>query len=247
MMNKMVPSPLVELRQVGKVYRLGENLIAALKTVNLSIHRGEFVAVWGPSGSGKSTLCNLIGLLDVCSSGTVRFGGQDVTALSDDQRSELRNREIGFVFQNFNLIPVLSALENVMLPLQIAGVSTARAKRAARKRLAEVGLDEHEAHRPAKLSGGQQQRVAIARALVTDPALVIADEPTANLDSENALRITELMRRLNSNNGTTFVFSTHDQRLLERVERQILMRDGEIIDDQSPERLEIRRDVLVSL
>jgi putative ABC transport system ATP-binding protein len=247
MMNKMVSSPLVELRQVGKVYRLGENLIAALKTVNLSIHRGEFVAVWGPSGSGKSTLCNLIGLLDVCSSGTVRFGGQDVTALSDDQRSELRNREIGFVFQNFNLIPVLSALENVMLPLQIAGVSTARAKRAARKRLAEVGLDEHEAHRPAKLSGGQQQRVAIARALVTDPALVIADEPTANLDSENALRITELMRRLNSNNGTTFVFSTHDQRLLERVERQILMRDGEIIDDQSPERLEIRRDVLVSL
>jgi len=241
-MNKIVPAPLVELRQAGKVYRLGESLIAALKAVNLSIHRGEFVAVWGPSGSGKSTLCNLIGLLDVCSSGTVRFDGQDVTALSDDQRSELRNRGIGFVFQSFNLIPVLSALENVMLPLQIAGASTARAKRAARKRLAEVGLDDHAAHRPAKLSGGQQQRVAIARALVADPSLVIADEPTANLDSENALRITELMRRINSGNGTTFVFSTHDQRLLERVERRILMRDGEIVDDRPPERLDARRD-----
>jgi putative ABC transport system ATP-binding protein len=238
---------LVELRQVGKIYYLGESRITALKGVNLSIHRGEFVAVWGPSGSGKSTLCNLIGLLDMCSSGTVHFEGQDVTALSDDQRSELRNRGIGFVFQSFNLIPVLSALENVMLPLQIAGVSTARAKRAARKRLSEVGLDDHAAHRPAKLSGGQQQRVAIARALVTDPALVIADEPTANLDSENALRITELMRKLNSDSGTTFVFSTHDQRLLERVERQILMRDGEIIDDRSPERLEIRLDRSVSL
>jgi putative ABC transport system ATP-binding protein len=246
-MNRIGPPLLVELRQVGKIYHLGESRITALKGVNLSIHRGEFVAVWGPSGSGKSTLCNLIGLLDTCSSGTVHFEGQDVTALSDDQRSELRNRAIGFVFQSFNLIPVLSALENVMLPLQIAGVSTARAKRAARKRLAEVGLDDHAAHRPAKLSGGQQQRVAIARALVTDPALVIADEPTANLDSENALRITELMRKLNSDNGTTFVFSTHDQRLLERVERQILMRDGEIIDDRSPERLEIRLDRSVRL
>jgi putative ABC transport system ATP-binding protein len=177
----------------------------------------------------------------------VRFEGQDVAALSDDQRSELRNRGIGFVFQSFNLIPVLSALENVMLPLQIAGVSTAQARRAARKRLAEVGLDDHAAHRPAKLSGGQQQRVAIARALVTDPALVIADEPTANLDSENALRITELMRRLNSNNGTTFVFSTHDQRLLERVERQIQMRDGEIIDDRSPEQPAMRLDRSVGL
>jgi putative ABC transport system ATP-binding protein len=246
-MSRIGPPLLVELRQVGKIYHLGESRITALKGVNLTIHRGEFVAVWGPSGSGKSTLCNLIGLLDMCSSGTVHFEGQDVTALSDDQRSELRNRGIGFVFQSFNLIPVLSALENVMLPLQIAGVSTARAKRAARKRLSEVGLDDHAAHRPAKLSGGQQQRVAIARALVTDPALVIADEPTANLDSENALRITELMRKLNSDSGTTFVFSTHDQRLLERVERQILMRDGEIIDDRSPERLEIRLDRSVSL
>lgn len=247
LMSRTGSEPLVELHQVGKIYYLGENRITALKSVNLSIQRGEFVAVWGPSGSGKSTLCNLIGLLDICSSGTVRFDGQDVTALSDDRRSELRNRGIGFVFQNFNLIPVLSALENVMLPLQIAGISTGRAKRAARKRLAEVGLGEHEAHRPAKLSGGQQQRVAIARALVTDPALVIADEPTANLDSENALRITELMRRLNSNNGTTFVFSTHDQRLLERVERQILMRDGEIIDDRSPEQPLMRLDRTVGL
>jgi putative ABC transport system ATP-binding protein len=223
--------PLVELRGVYKNYQMGENAIKALKGIDLRIHSGEFVAVWGPSGSGKSTLCNLIGLLDTPSAGVVHLKGQDVTTLGDDRRSEVRNETLGFIFQSFNLIPVLSALENVMLPLQIAGVSAKVARQQALEQLAEMGLERHTGHRPAKLSGGQQQRVAIARALVSAPMLVIADEPTANLDSENAVKIIELMRRINSKNGTTFIFSTHDQRLLERVERQILMHDGEIAED----------------
>jgi putative ABC transport system ATP-binding protein len=238
-MSSVDPAPLIELRQLTKTYSLGERSINALKSVSLQIFSGEFVAVWGPSGSGKSTLCNLIGLLDVPSSGTVHFSGRDVTALSDDRRSEMRNDLIGFIFQSFNLIPVLSALENVMLPLQIRKVTSAVARRLAHEGLEEVGLADFAAHRPAKLSGGQQQRVAIARALVAAPSLVIADEPTANLDSENALKITELMRRINIKKGTTFVFSTHDQRLLQCVERQILMRDGEIIENKSLPRSEI--------
>lgn len=233
--------PLLELHQVSKIYSLGEQRITALRAVCLRIFPGEFVAVWGPSGSGKSTFCNLIGLIDAASFGRIHFRGRDVTALSDNYRSEIRNKSIGFIFQNFNLIPVLTALENVMLPMQIGKKPAEVAKRLALERLDEVGLADHAAHRPAKLSGGQQQRVAIARALVTGPALVIADEPTANLDSENALRITELMRQINSKNGTTFVFSTHDQRLLGRVERQVLMRDGEVVEDKSLGHSEIRR------
>ncbi|QJD31425.1 ATP-binding cassette domain-containing protein [Methylococcus geothermalis] len=240
-------TPLVELRQVGKVYSLGERSITALQAVSLRIFSGEFVAIWGPSGSGKSTLCNLIGMLDVPSSGTVQILGQDVTMLSDGKRSDIRNKTIGFVFQSFNLIPVLSALENVMLPLQIAKIPTMQAKQLAKERLAEVGLAEHESQRPAKLSGGQQQRVAIARALVANPSLVIADEPTANLDSENAIKVIETMRELSQRNGTTFIFSTHDHRLLERVERQLQMCDGQIIEDRIAEPTESCRRVQVAL
>jgi putative ABC transport system ATP-binding protein len=232
-MPRIPTAPLIELRQVYKHYQLGEGVIAALNGIDLCIQAGEFVAVWGPSGSGKSTLCNLIGLLDTPSSGTVHLNGQDVTELSDDQRSEARNSTIGFIFQTFNLIPVLSALENVMLPIQIRRSPSQSCKAQAVKRLAEMGLSDHLAHRPAKLSGGQQQRVAIARALITNPALVIADEPTANLDSENALKIIALMRQINAREGTTFIFSTHDQRLLERVHRQVSMRDGEIVEERS--------------
>jgi putative ABC transport system ATP-binding protein len=174
----------------------------------------------------------MIGLLDRPSSGTVKLNGVDASQLSDDQRSVARNRSIGFIFQNFNLLPVLSALENVMLPLQIAHVDSAEAKKAATQRLEEVGLAGHMKHRPAKLSGGQQQRVAIARALITHPALVVADEPTANLDSENALMIIDLMRKISQREGTTFVFSTHDERLLGRVDRQVMMRDGVAVGDR---------------
>jgi putative ABC transport system ATP-binding protein len=231
MSQSSVP-PLVQLRQAYKYYQLGEQRITALNGVDLTIGTGEFVAIWGPSGSGKSTLCNMIGLLDRPSSGTVKLNGVDASKLSDDQRSVARNRSIGFIFQNFNLLPVLSALENVMLPLQIAHVDSAEAKKAATQRLEEVGLAGHMKHRPAKLSGGQQQRVAIARALITHPALVVADEPTANLDSENALMIIDLMRKISQREGTTFVFSTHDERLLGRVDRQVMMRDGVAVGDR---------------
>lgn len=221
---------LVELQQVSKDYHVGETCIPALRGIDLTVETGEFVAIWGPSGSGKSTLCNLIGLLDSPTSGVVWLQGQDVSQLSDDTRSAWRNTSIGFIFQHFNLIPVLSALENVMLPLQIQGRGAAKAK--AMQRLTELGLAEHMARRPHKLSGGQQQRIAIARALITDPALVIADEPTANLDSDTAQQIIDLLRQLNRQSGTTFLFSTHDQRLLARVDRQILLRDGTIAEDK---------------
>ena len=223
---------LIEMRDVHKQYVLGENRIDALKAINVSIVPGEFVAVWGPSGSGKSTFCNLCGLLDTPTSGRVLFQGQDAAALSDDHCSALRNRAIGFVFQSFNLIPVLSALENVMLPLQVGQATAREARNIAVKRLTDMGLERHLSHRPAKLSGGQQQRVAIARALVGAPMLVVADEPTANLDSDNALKVIALMRSISHTEGTSFVFSTHDQRLLDRVDRQIVLHDGMVQDDR---------------
>ena len=198
-------------------------------TASLIIEEEEFVAIWGPSGSGKTTLLNLVGTIDEPTSGRIEIKGQEVNRLTDDQRTELRNKNIGFIFQGFNLIPVLSALENVMLPLQIQGVSSAGAKYQAVKRLDEVGLSGFIHHRPDKLSGGQHQRVAIARALVTEPSIVIADEPTANLDSDTSRKIIGLMRDLNEKVKTTFVFSTHDQRLLDRVKRLIRLEDGKIV------------------
>jgi len=225
--------PLVELKHIYKDYHLGETKIAALKGIDLRIERGELVAIWGPSGSGKSTLCNLIGLLDTPTSGTVFLEGQDVVNLSDDQRSELRGKTIGFVFQTFNLIPVLSALENVVLPLEIQGESAFTARAKAIRQLTNLGLAEHMAHRPQKLSGGQQQRVAIARALVNEAPIILADEPTANLDSDTAVKIIELMRELNQKSGVTFIFSTHDQRLLNSINRKILLRDGIIVEDEA--------------
>lgn len=224
--------PLVELIQVSKTYHLGDTSISALRDVNLEIEGNEFVALWGPSGSGKTTTCNIIGLLDHPGSGHIHLRGHKINGLSDNQLSELRNREIGFVFQNFNLIPVLSALENVMLPMQIRGADSTYAEKQAKEQLSKVGLAAYFNQRPKKLSGGQQQRVAIARALVTNPSLIIADEPTANLDTATAHKIIDLMMEINSREGTTFVFSTHDQRLLERVHRQILLRDGIICEDK---------------
>lgn len=205
--------------------------VTALNSVNLSIAEHEFVAVWGPSGSGKSTFCNLIGLLDAPTRGDLFIREQSMAKLSDAKRSEMRNDYIGFVFQNFNLVPVLSALENVMLPLQIKGVSKKIAKEKATRLLEEVELSDRMGHRPQKLSGGQQQRVAIARALVSDPLLVIADEPTANLDTRSANLIVNLMRKINETRGAAFVFSTHDDRLLDRVDRKIHLEDGMVKHD----------------
>ena len=222
---------LIELSGVVKNYRLGEVCVAALRGVDLCIERGEFAAIWGPSGSGKSTLLNLVGLIDQPTSGTLRLDGIDLGGLGDAQRATLRNRSVGFVFQNFNLLPVLSALENVMLPLILRGTSRRSAHDAAQRRLAEVGLAAQFAQRPDQLSGGQRQRVAIARALVTDPLIVIADEPTANLDAENGQRVVELMRELNSEQQVTFLFSTHDPRLIDSVDRLIRLSDGHIVGE----------------
>jgi putative ABC transport system ATP-binding protein len=200
--------------------------VKALRGVNLQIRAGEFVAVWGPSGSGKSTLLNLIGLVDKPTSGSVVLDGMRVEHLSDREATRMRNQRIGFIFQSFNLVPVLTAVENVMLPLQIRGTSVREARRRALDLLAEVDLAGSASARPDQLSGGQRQRVAIARALVTEPQLVIADEPTANLDSENSARVLELMRSLNRRSSATFLFSTHDQRVLDYIDRRIRIEDG---------------------
>jgi putative ABC transport system ATP-binding protein len=222
---------IVETRTLRKTYHFGDTEVEALGGVDLSIEKGEFIAVWGPSGSGKSTLCNLIGLLDTPTSGEVLIQGHSSGGLSDAERSELRNSSIGFVFQDFNLIPVLTAVENVMLPLQVSGVGKVEARERAEFLLEEVELNDRMGHRPQKMSGGQQQRVAIARALVTEPVLVLADEPTANLDTRNANLIIDLMRKINQDRGAAFLFCTHDDRLLDRVDRKVHLQDGEIIED----------------
>jgi putative ABC transport system ATP-binding protein len=225
---------LIEMEGIQKEYYLGETVVRALRGIDLTIDTAEFMAIWGPSGSGKTTLLNLIGDIDEPTEGSLTIAGTDVYSLSDNRRTELRNKTIGYIFQGFNLVPVLSALENVMLPLQIKGASGGEAQEKACRRLQDVGLAEHIHHRPAKMSGGQQQRVAIARALVNDPSLVIADEPTANLDSETARMIISIMRDLNEKDGITFIFSTHDQRLLDRVKRLIRLEDGRIVKGGLP-------------
>jgi putative ABC transport system ATP-binding protein len=218
-----------ELRNVSRHYGSGPTLVRALDGVSLSVAPGEFTVVSGPSGSGKSTLLNLIGLLDTPTDGSVWIEGQDTSGLSSRELTRMRGRRIGFIFQSFNLIPVLSAVENVELALELPGMPGARA--AAAEALAAVGLGDLLHRRPNQLSGGQQQRVAIARALVKKPALVIADEPTANLDSHNGAQVLDLMRRLNEDNGVTFLFSTHDARVMERARRIVHILDGRLERD----------------
>ena len=224
--------PLVRVQDAHRRFHLGETVVKALDGVSLDIHAGEFMAVWGPSGSGKSTLMNLVGLIDAPDDGRVWFDNQDSRTLDDDALTAFRGQRIGFVFQSFNLVPVLSALENVMLPMQIAGTGKSEARERAAQALAEVGLERFVASRPDRLSGGQRQRVAIARALAIRPRLVIADEPTANLDSENSRMVVDLMREMNRAHGVTFVFTTHDPRLLDHVDRKVLLRDGRIERDE---------------
>ncbi|AXE30539.1 lipoprotein-releasing system ATP-binding protein LolD [Chromobacterium phragmitis] len=221
---------IVELQDVGRTFLLGETRIEALRHATLAVMPGDFLAIWGPSGSGKSTLLNLLGLIDSPSYGRMLFRGEDVAGLDDNALSDYRSREIGFVFQNFNLIPVLSALENVMLPLHCQRAPKAEARARALAWLQKVGLAAFADHPPEKLSGGQRQRVAIARAMVTEPSLVIADEPTANLDSHTSREVIDLMQALNHKTGVTFVLSTHDPRLLARVSRHLALRDGEIAE-----------------
>jgi len=225
-------TPILKLRNVRRRFMLGETTIDAVHSISLDIHAGEFLAAWGPSGSGKTTLMNIIGLIDSPTEGEVHFEDQDTRVLTDDALTDFRARKIGFVFQNFNLVPVLSALENVMLPLQIQGADPSTLRQRATAALVDVGLERFKNSLPDKLSGGQRQRVAIARALVVDPKLVIADEPTANLDSENSRMVVDLMREMNRARKVTFVFTTHDPRLLDHVDRKILLRDGSIESDE---------------
>jgi putative ABC transport system ATP-binding protein len=220
----------VRVEGATKDYQLGRTIVPALRGVSLAVEQGEFIAVAGPSGSGKSTLLNLIGCLDHPTSGRVLIGEQDVATLGDDALSDLRAERIGFIFQTFNLIPVLSALENVEFPLlvQPSGGRGRSARERARKALAAVGLAEFARHRPDELSGGQRQRVAVARALVTDPVIVLADEPTANLDSTTGEAIVALMEEINRRDGTTFIFSTHDPRVMSRAHRVLRLADGRL-------------------
>jgi len=218
----------VELRAVRKTYRLGQHVIPALQGVDLEVRRGELLAITGPSGSGKSTILNLCGLIDTPDGGEIVLGGQPVTALDEVRRTLLRRDALGFVFQNFNLVPVMTVAENVDFPLFIAGVPPAERQSRVAAQLRAVGLDEHARHRPDALSGGQRQRVAIARALVKRPRLVIADEPTASLDSHTADQVLELMRERCRAEGTAFVIATHDTRLTQRCDRVLSLLDGRL-------------------
>lgn len=221
--------PVVQVCEVTRRYLMGKVTIDALKGVDLDISRSEFLCIAGPSGSGKTTLLNLIGCLDKPSSGSVSIEGQKTEELSARELALLRRKRIGFVFQTFNLIPVLSACENVEYPLILQGVSEPERKRRVIAALQAVGLAEYVSHRPDELSGGQQQRISIARALIGNPALVLADEPTANLDSETGEAIMSIMRRLNQEQGTTFVFSSHDPKVIGQASRVVRLHDGRIV------------------
>jgi putative ABC transport system ATP-binding protein len=219
----------VELQAVFKTYHLGQHVIPALQGVDLSVQRGELLALTGPSGSGKSTILNLCGLIDTADSGDIVLGGQSVNALDEVQRTLLRRDALGFVFQSFNLVPVMTVYDNVDYPLFIAGVPANERRERVMAQLQAVGLQDHAQHRPDALSGGQRQRVAIARALVKRPKLVIADEPTASLDSHTADQVLDLMRERGHAEGAAFVIATHDSRLTSRCDRILNLLDGRLV------------------
>lgn len=218
----------IQIENVTKVYQVGEVETRALNDISLNIGEGEFTALVGPSGSGKTTLLQLIGCLDKPDQGVVKIKGQDVTRLNANQRADLRRKEIGFIFQFFALVPVLNAYENVELPLLLSNVKAAERRERVMELLNAVGLADRAKHRPDQMSGGEQQRVAIARALAPLPVMVLADEPTANLDTENGKQAMEIMQRLNEQTGTAFIFATHDPRVVAYARRVVKLRDGRI-------------------
>ena len=227
-MNALKTPPVIELQGVHKTYRLGAHTVPALRGVDLAVRPGELVALTGPSGSGKSTILNIAGLIDGADAGTVRLRGRAVDAGDEAAATALRRDAIGFIFQGFNLVPVMTVADNVDYPLFLAGVPAAERRMRVAAALDTVGLREHASHRPDALSGGQRQRVAIARALIKRPGLVIADEPTASLDSTTATQMLDLMRELGHRDGAAFLIATHDERLTRRCDRVIALRDGVI-------------------
>jgi len=223
--------PLLTIQDLTKDYKTGKVITKALRGIDLEIAEGEFLSIAGPSGSGKTTLLNIIGCLDTPTSGKVSLNGTDLADLSNKARAELRKNSIGFVFQSFNLIPVLTAFENVEIPLILLKWSKRKRKETVEQLLIDVGLKEYIYRRPNEMSGGQQQRVAIARALIKEPKLVLADEPTANLDSTTGMETLELMKELNKKKNITFVFSTHDKMVMDFANRLILLKDGKVSSD----------------
>lgn len=222
---------MIELIGINKSYGKGKNELPILKNINLKIEEGEYVAVVGPSGSGKTTLMNILGMIDVATSGEYLFEGRPVSKLTERELAKIRNRKIGFVFQSFNLIPELNALENVELPMIYAGIKPSERKKRAAELLSLMGLADRLSHRPSQLSGGQQQRVAIARALATDPPIILADEPTGNLDSKAGSDVINILESLNTR-GKTVILITHDREIASRARRRIEIRDGMIIRDE---------------
>lgn len=229
---------LVQIEDMCKIYNPGENEVRALDHVSVSIEEGEFVAIIGQSGSGKSTLMNMLGCLDVPTGGKYILNGQDVSSLNDDELSDIRNQEIGFIFQGFNLIPNLTALENVELPLIYRGVGRAERKELSQKALEKVGLGHRLHHKPSEMSGGQQQRVAIARAIAQAPPVILADEPTGNLDSHSTKEILEILKELHRE-GRTVILITHDNEIAEQAKRVIKIKDGKIVQDSASQNLQL--------
>jgi putative ABC transport system ATP-binding protein len=219
---------IINLDQITKIYKLGKTEVLALDNIDLSISEKSFISIIGPSGSGKTTLLNIAGCIDRPTHGKVSFMGQEIAGLSDNKLSEMRNREIGFIFQTFNLIPVFNAFENVEYPLIISKTPKKERRERVSKMLEEVEIAEFSHHKPAELSGGQRQRVSVARALVVNPRLVLADEPTANLDTKTGEVIIELMKKMNKEFSTTFIFSTHDEKIMKHAKEIIHIRDGRI-------------------
>ena len=230
--------PLIEISHLVKSYEIGDNVVHALDDISFSIEPHEFVAIVGPSGSGKSTLMNIIGCLDIATSGTYKLLGQEISEYDDNELSEFRNKTIGFIFQRFNLLNKLTALENVEMPLIYQGVSGKERKERAVMELENVGLENRMKHTPMELSGGQQQRVAIARALITRPSLILADEPTGNLDSKTGIEVLNILEDLNRK-GNTIILITHDMNIAKHSKRIIRIRDGKIISDSEVESNEI--------
>jgi putative ABC transport system ATP-binding protein len=230
-LSQLLARPVIELDHIHKTYTMGEMEVHALRGISLTIREGEFVAIMGTSGSGKSTTMNIIGCLDRPTKGSYILDGQDVSEMSKDERADIRNKKLGFVFQGFNLLSRTSALENVELPMLYAGIESGERQRRAAEALAAVGLVGRERSHPNQLSGGQQQRVAIARALVNDPALILADEPTGNLDSRTSVEVMEIFQRLNRERGITLILVTHEHDIADYADRVILFKDGKIKKD----------------